>query len=262
VVDKQTEDLGVQMRDLDEFVARARSQNAQHGSQHSKSMDKLSSAVGASFSDISSHFKETLGRVNGLGDDVEAKANELRNSLGLIDESMCQPLSNLREDISNTALRFFDNAGATPEKVQYQYPTDLPRTKAHEVLLAGLDDEPSPSKPAPVVFSDVDTSEATRPPSRPPSSGLDQVRNPLAMSLREVDPNLTAGSIVFEASASTMSLPQDSNAMPSFRRSARMRAPQKQGKGRNAVIMEGPENVPPSAFSQSASSRRKSPRLH
>jgi kinesin family member 11 len=259
VVDEQTRDLDVKMRDLDDFVTRARSENAKHLSQHSKSMQALASTVDASFSSISSHFKETFGRVKDLSTGVEEGVEQLHETLDTLDETVIQPLSGLRNDISTTVLREYQPTGETPERVRYQYRTDLPRTEAHEVLIAGLTDAPTPTKSVPVIFSDLDASEQARSPPLP-ASNLDLGRGHFSMSLREVNPNLTTGSIMFDPAASTMSMQAD-NTMPLFRRSARQ--PKKQAmKGRNAVVtMEGRENVPPTAFSQSLS-RRKSPRLN
>ena len=188
---------------------------------------------------------------------MQGGVEQLREAFDPLDERVVQPLSGLREDVSKAVLREYEPTGETPEKVRYQYRTELPRTEPHEVLIAGLTEAPTPSGAVPVVFSDPDPSEQARSP--PPPSGLDLFRDPLSMSLREVNPNLTTGSILFDASASTMSLQAD-NTLPLFRRSARQ--PKKQAvKGRGAVVtMEGRENVPPPAFSQSLS-RRKSPRL-
>ena len=261
VVDEQTKDLDTKMRDLDDFVTRARSENAKHLRHHSKSMKALASTVDASFSNISSHFNETFGRVKELNGDMEWDVEQLRQNLGPLDETVVQPLGSLREEVANTVLREYEPTGETPEKVKYQYRTDLPRTQPHEVLVAGLTDAPTPTKPVPVIFNDLDSlKDAHSPPLMPPPSSLDVVRHPLSMSLREVNPNLTTGSIMFDPSASTMSLQPD-NTMPLFRKSARQ--PKKQAmKGRNAAFpMEGLENVPPPVFSQSIS-RRKSPRLN
>src|SRR3569833_395618 len=266
VVDEQMKDLDVQMQDLDDFVARARSQNAQHLAQHSESVKRLSMTVGTSFSSISSHFKGTFGRVEGLGSSVDAGTSQLRETLEPLDEDVCQPLSNLRQDISSTVLREYQPTGETPERTQYHYPAELPRTEAHDVLIAGMTDAPTPSRAMPVIFNDMDRSEKARSPTRHTTIGvvdLGPPRNPLGMSLREMNPNLTTGSILFDPAASTLSLQphddDDDNTMPMFRRSTRL--PKKHPKARNIVTMEGRENVPPTAYTQSAS-RKKNPRVH
>jgi len=270
VVEEQTKDLDVKMRDLDDFVTRARSENGKHLQQHAKAVDEYDRTVKGTVSFIDTGCKKALVRVNDIHAEVELGADQLYETISPLGETVVGRLSSLRRDISNTVLREYEPTGETPEKVRYRYHTELPRTEPHEMLIAGLTDAPTPTEPAPVVFSDLDTAEPAssppglrrRPVPPPPpllTPGLDVARDPLSMSLREVNPNLTTGSIAFDASASTLSLQAD-NTMPLFRRSTRQ--PKKQAvKGRGAVAaMEGRENVPPSAFTQSLS-RRKSPRL-
>lgn len=268
VVDEQMKDLDMQMTALDDFVTRARSENAGHHAQHEASVAKLSDTVDSSFSNISSHYKDTFDRVHDLGEKMGSEIENLQEDLQPLDDSLCQPLSKLREDISNTALREYEPTGETPKRVQYQYPTELPRTAPHDILIAGIPDAPSqtpsrptatPSKatPAHSIFNDLDTSEGAKSPSRPASS--DSATNPLSQSLREVNANLTTSGLIFDPSASTMSAvpPTDDNTVPLVKKST-SRIPSKQIK---KVHLDGVENMPPSEFSQSAR-RRKSPRLH
>lgn len=268
VVDEQMKDLAMQMTALDDFVTRARSENAGHHAQHEASVAKLSDTVDSSFSNISSHYKDTFDRVHDLGEKMGSEIENLQEDLQPLDDSLCQPLSKLREDISNTALREYEPTGETPKRVQYQYPTELPRTAPHDILIAGIPDAPSqtpsrptatPSKatPAHSIFNDLDTSEGAKSPSRPASS--DSATNPLSQSLREVNANLTTSGLIFDPSASTMSAvpPTDDNTVPLVKKST-SRIPSKQIK---KVHLDGVENMPPSEFSQSAR-RRKSPRLH
>lgn len=268
VVDEQMKDLDMQMTALDDFVTRARSENAGHHADHEASVAKLSDTVDSSFSNISSHYKDTFDRVHDLGEKMGSEIENLQEDLQPLDDSLCQPLSKLREDISNTALREYEPTGETPKRVQYQYPTELPRTAPHDILIAGIPDAPSqtpsrptatPSKatPAHSIFNDLDTSEGAKSPSRPASS--DSTTNPLSQSLREVNANLTTSGLIFDPSASTMSAvpPTDDNTVPLVKKST-SRIPSKQIK---KVHLDGVENMPPSEFSQSAR-RRKSPRLH
>lgn len=268
VVDEQMKDLDIQMTELDDFVTRARSENAGHHAQHATSVAKLSDTVDSSFSNISSHYKDTYDRVHDLGEKMGTEIENLQEDLQPLDDSLCQPLSKLREDISSTALREYEPTGETPQRVQYHYPTELPRTAAHDVLIAGIPEAslqtpsrpaatPSKTTPAHPIFNDLDTSEGAKSPSRPASS--DSATNPLSQSLREVNANLTTSGLIFDPTASTMSAvpPTDDNTVPLVKKST-SRIPSKQIK---KVHLDGVENMPPSEFSQSAR-RRKSPRLH
>lgn len=262
VVDEQLKDLDVQMRDLDDFVTHARSHNSRHHAQHADSLQQLSSTVETSFGSISAHSKATYERVKHLGDEMEAGTIKLHKHLEPIEEDLRQPLATLREDISSTILREYEPTGDTPAKMRYQYPTELPRTASHQTLIGGVPGIPSPSKTTQLIFNDFDTSDRARSPSRPMSSGLGLERNPLSMSLREVNPNLTTGSLMFDPSASTMSVMStlNENTVPLFKKS-KTRHGNKHGKTKGAVMLEGRENVPLTEFSQSVS-KRKSPRLN
>ena len=299
MVDEQVKDLGVQMEALDDFVTRARTENAGHHDKHVTSMQGLSSTVEHSYSSISSHFKTTFDRVRTLGEDMDAEAADLlQEGIEPLGETVCQPLANLREEVAATSLQEYQPTGDTPEKAAYHFPTSLPRTALHEVLIADLHEAPTPSREVttstsagPVIFADLDHPNLLRSPAARPSAaagrastarastlslvpaGNTEQRHPLAMSLREVNPNtanLTTGSIMmFDPSASTMSLSgagagasssagrEENLTLPLFKRSTRSRGAKKQG----MAVVEGRENVPPGVFTQSTS-RRKSPRLH
>lgn len=256
------EDLDVQMRLLDDFVTHARSQNSEHLAQHAESIKGLSSTVEQSFSNISNHFTETFSRVHELGDEMECEVKDLNESWEPTEENLMQPLSSLRHEISSTSLQEYEPTGQTPEKKQYRYPTELPRTAPVEVTATHTPDKTSttPSRLAlpPVIFNDFDASERARSPCRSTSSGPDT-------SLREVNPNmtatnLTAGAILFEPTASVLSVHQD-NTIPMYRKSSRIPGKASNTSLKPASAAGGLENVPPSVFAQSTS-RRKSPRLN
>ncbi|KAI1477098.1 kinesin-domain-containing protein [Daldinia eschscholtzii] len=195
VVDEQMKDLHEQMTSLDDFVSRARSQNAVHHDDHADSMENLSSTVEGSYANIANHFKSTYSRVQDLGSEMEIDVVNVQTSLEPLSEKLCQPLSNLREDINGTMLQEYQPTGETPRKTTYEYPTELPHTRPHEVLLRELNGEPSPSKAK--VFSDSDpTLSENRSPSRHFSSEStfplsERDHNPLSMSLQEARAGLT-----------------------------------------------------------------------
>lgn len=273
VVDEQMKDLEVQMTDLDDFVTRARSENAEHHSRHSESMTKLSNTVGTSFSDISSHYQGTVSRVQTLGSDMATDVHELEADLEPLGDRVCQPLGELRKDIESTKLRDYVPTGETPEKVEYRYPTQLPRTTSHDALIASMHGGPvvatpsrsiaSPTKrtPATQVFNDFDDSERARSPTRPSSSDSATRNPPFKSSLRDLNTNMTNNSLLFDPTVSTMSLlpaPEaDENTVPIVKKHA-SRIP---GKGPSKKMrLDGVENLPPTEGRESTS-RRKSPRL-
>ncbi|TGJ82425.1 hypothetical protein E0Z10_g6343 [Xylaria hypoxylon] len=290
VVDEQMRDLNEQMTSLDDFVTRARSQNAQQDDQHTISLQGLSSTVEDSYTNIGDHFKTTCARVEELGSEMDMDIKAAEEALEPLPVNVCQPLADLREDISSTVIREYQPTGDTPQKLTYEYPTELPRTQAHASLIAKLNGEPSPSKAA--VFADTDTTHLeNRSPSRPTTSDgsaslTDRGRNPLSKSLRELHPNVNNNNVIssFDQRASTTIHGFSSSAgpgslmgaeddipegmtMPLFKKSKTTRS----RTSRSTLNAEGRENLPPLAtlvpgggkeiFSQSIT-RRKSPRLN
>lgn len=293
VVDEQMRDLDTQMQDLDNFVTRARSQNATSLSQGVGAVQQLSQAVEGSFTEISARSKDTFGRVKEVGEELEADHAELQEALDPLDDNVCQPLANLRQTMKNTILQEYQPTGETPEKVQYLYPTELPRTTVPTSLLEHLDEDNQPSdtpcKAPPSIFNDLesDAIDGFVGPKSPSSSSTvsastnatsNQPRHPLGMSLREVNPNLATGGIHFDATASTLSLGSglaraangkegDNSTLPMFRRSTRSASTNSSKASANGKVAGnknaslGSENVPPSSALSQSMSRRKSPRL-
>ncbi|KAL2757060.1 hypothetical protein ACRALDRAFT_1075762 [Sodiomyces alcalophilus JCM 7366] len=146
VVGEQRENLHVQMEALDEFVTRARSENAAHHERHAAAMDNLSGTVEESLDSIATHFTTTFERVKDLGTEMETETEEAGRKLEPLGEQVCEPLGDLREEIMATSIKEYEPTGETPVKVQYQYPTDLPRTESHRKLLAELNGDASPRK--------------------------------------------------------------------------------------------------------------------
>ncbi|KAI5859567.1 kinesin-domain-containing protein [Durotheca rogersii] len=289
VVDEQMRDLDEQMTSLDDFVTRAHSQNTLHHNRTSSSMQSLSSTVEGSYANIADHFRATYSRVQDLGSEMDADITDAQTCLEPLPTTLCQPLSDLREDIRGTILQEYLPTGETPQKRNYEYPTELPQTEAHETLLRKLNSTATPSRAK--VFADADPALAeNRSPSRRLASDnsfplSDRDHNPLSMSLREVHPNLnTTGTLYFDTrtniavhgfSASlgpgvtedTAADADGDQAMPLLKKSRTTRSKS----GRRTVNAEGRENLPllssvipgggPEIFSQSIS-RRKSPRLN
>lgn len=299
VVNEQMQDLDVQMRDLDDFVTSAKSFNAQHHESHAQDVASLDSTVQQSFKDISNHCTETLSRVQQLGSQMEADIKYFRETLDPLDEELCQPLADLREDIQSTEMKEYEPTGETPERVVYDFPRELPRTAAHEALIADMRDDPTPTKAAPVssavaaamVFSDhheelehdlgvvSPVRVVLKTPSRPTSSCSDKSATVKSMSLREVNPNLGSSSsgANFDGpvgAGAALAVPSvgAGDGMMMMKGSiggvgagigttgARTTRMARFSKKTIGSIGEGAENVPP-GHSLRSSTRRKSPRL-
>lgn len=268
-------DIEIQMRALDDFVTRARSQNAQHHDSHVQSLQNLSGTVKSSYNNIGSHFTSTYERVRDLGEEMATKTSLLQENLTPLDSALRQPLSQLRENIASTTLVEYQPTGETPQKVQYTYPTDLPRTDAHENLLAAMRKPASPRKSpsksmscmVPVVFNDAEQParrlfshslgptalRSTAPDAeRPTTSG--------STGLRELDANANTAPVASPDTEMT------GTQIPSFKKSMSAgggKLPVLKHK-KSVVALEGRENVNPNvaALQQVQSTgRRRSPRI-
>ncbi|GKU03902.1 kinesin family member 11 [Fusarium langsethiae] len=275
-VDEQIKDLDVQMEALDDFVTRARTENSHHHETHNRSVEALSNTVEESFGNISAHFKSTFDRVKNLGEEMEVDLGDLQDGLEPLKDQLCQPLANLREDVTGTALQEYQPTGETPAKIQYHYPTDLPRTEDHDLIISSIDEVITPTKnnestdkDATIVFADLDSSphKMMTSPVRPATrmsmvSASEHMGMP--SSLREVNPNvpgnLTTGSVNYNPRASITSMPPE-RTMPLFKRPTRVTRSTKKVGSRDPIISEGGENVLPTALEESLS-RRKSPRIN
>ena len=280
IVDAQMSNMATQMKALDDFVTRAQGQNATHHDQHTGSLRNLSSTVKSSFDNIGMHFTSTYDRVRELGEDMSAKTTTFHNALAPLDEHLCEPLACLRENIENTDLQEYQATGETPQKTQYTYPTDLPRTEAHDNLLAAMranimseEQLSSPSKVpvmVPVIFNDDNLEEDDTLPlasfrssrSSRATSDSEKRRNTSA-GLREVDVNTM--------NMSTMSVPaliSDDGSLsqvPNFRKSVKGegKLPVVKATKKSMVSFEGRENsvnLSGSLLAQQSTGRRRSPR--
>jgi kinesin family protein 11 len=257
-------DMETQMQALDDFVTRARSQNAQHHDSHVRSLGGLSATVKSSYANIGDHFTSTYERVRDLGDEMSTKTSSLQDTLAPLESILQKPLIDLRSTITSTTLQEYQPTGETPQKIQYQYPTELPRTAPHENLLAALrrPSRSSPSKPqmVPVIFNDAmdgissENNTAT-------STSLFSASMPATTTggLREIDVNINAASLnISPDSIDTLSKePSQQHAL--FKRSTSGKLPVlRSGKKAAVAPAEGRENSAP-VLAQSTG-RRRSPR--
>ncbi|KAI1177354.1 P-loop containing nucleoside triphosphate hydrolase protein [Nemania sp. FL0916] len=301
VVDEQLQDLEEQMTSLDDFVTRARSQNAQHHDQHKESLQDLSNTVSDSYTSIGDRFRTIYSRTEQLGSEMDLDIKAAEEPLAPVFEDLCEPLANLRQDISSAVIQEYQPTGETPQKMTYEYPTELPRTRAHPSLIAKFNGQPSPSKAAVFVDADPTLAENRSPCRVATSAGVDDNNSTTASadrvsriaSLRELHPNVNNGNTGDphrRASATAAhglssggaqggigsllmsaedDIPEDVT-MPLVKKSRTTRG----GRGSKLIGIasaEGRENLPPLAtivpgggreiFSQSIT-RRKSPRLN
>ena len=201
-VKEQMQHLDAQLLGLDDIVGRIQEQNNTHHDAHAASLGRLASDVQASYGNIGEHFQTSFTRIEELDMDMGERATALRETLPSLNagSDIRQPLSELRADLEADALEEYKITGETPQRVQYSYPHNLPRTEQHETLLARLHGSPlgspskrSPTKASPIkaqIFTDAssasDTS-STRPGSSTPG-GLREVNINTMTTLTDLPP--------------------------------------------------------------------------
>ncbi|KAL5630790.1 hypothetical protein BROUX41_000662 [Berkeleyomyces rouxiae] len=256
VVEEQVADLSTQMDALDDIVARVKAENSRHHQSSLAATDQLAMTVGKSFEAISSHFSTTFERINGLEETVAVDAADAISQLDPIQGNICQPLADLRTDISSRQIREYTATGSTPKRVQYTFPTSLPRTAPLSSLLSKAEESVATDeldKEGDAVFTDAD------PPVSPSPRAFESAAPASGLGLREVNPNTS--SVIFEHTiTTTIPLAPDSdddggNPATRFRKNTRRLTAKK------ANLLEGRENqLPPPGLAQSLS-RRKGSRL-
>ncbi|PYH91239.1 kinesin-domain-containing protein [Aspergillus ellipticus CBS 707.79] len=280
IVDAQMNDMSKQMEALDDFVAKARSQNGLYRDAHLSSLQNMSSNVYQSYSSMNEKFMELGGRLGELQEGSIQQQINLQESAMPLSDDVRRPLIDLRDHMRNRKFEEYVSTGVTPKKRRYEYPSDLPRTEAHDSIKSRIrtsrqfsalpfsgEDSLSPLGSSPgtppskgFVFNDAEDEVGTLPPKTKVT--------PSNTGLREVDANVVKplgsnakGSALARKSSTTASdkpldtmantpEPEDADQPPAKRRCSNLtttdsKLSQKMLTKKMAGMMEGPENVPP-----------------
>lgn len=203
IVDAQMSDMGTQMEALDDFVAKARSQNGRFHESHLGSLNAMVKNARDSRSNVYGQLDGFTGRVEQLQDDVDMHTQNLEQATAPLHAEVRQPLLEMRSNIQSHPLKEYVPTGITPQKRRYEYPSEMPQTEAHDGLRTRhrtskqftalpfseeeQHDSPAPTSPQaspPKKFVYNDTPEEvghSLPSSAPPPSNT---------GLREVDLNV------------------------------------------------------------------------
>ncbi len=128
--------MAVQMAALDEFVTRAREQNGRHHDSHCESLKDLSANVRQTFGNVDDTLQSTSARIHNHSAVWRGDIGSLENSLSPFSRSIQTPLAELMANHESKPLIEYVATGETPQKKDWTYPTNLPRTESHESLLA------------------------------------------------------------------------------------------------------------------------------
>lgn len=137
IVNGQKAQMDNQLVALDEIVSRVRSQNEEHHDAHTASLSQLASNVQDSYRNLGEHFETSYSRTQALDVDMQERAEVLVQTLPELAEEgeIRRSLRVLREENGSAAMAEYSITGDTPARMQYTYPTVLPRTENHETLL-------------------------------------------------------------------------------------------------------------------------------
>ncbi|KAF7516259.1 hypothetical protein PCG10_002372 [Penicillium crustosum] len=134
IVDAQMSDMGTQMEALDDFVAKARSQNGRFHESHLGSLNAMVKNARESRSNVYGQLDGFTGRVEQLQDDVDMHTENLEQATAPLHAEVRQPLLEMRSNIQNHPLKEYVPTGITPQKRRYEYPSEMPQTEAHDGL--------------------------------------------------------------------------------------------------------------------------------
>ena len=244
IVDKQVDDMAIQMQALDRFVSKAHTHNDSCHDSRVAALDKVVTAVHSTHTQTKAWLDTDRRRLEALETEIVSPQGFLEGALKGLEESICAPLVNLRETALAAQLQEYRTTGETPQKVEYSYPLSLPRTEPHEQLLGRtasvIDELPdllegplSPSKAA--VFTDGLPAPAADTPARPATTDG---------SLREIttNPRGALEPMLVEAKTELESLSRSAMAPPPLKRHATENS--KVARGRPQPTKLDRENLP------------------
>lgn len=167
--------MATQMAALDEFVTRARSQNDSHHVDRVQSLGRLVSNAQDGFAHLQAESDASKISLEDFGSEYNGQIAGLNNLFVSFDEETRLPLQGLRTEFSDTNLMEYTPTGQTPQKRDWDYPTELPRTENHESIIAKLRGLPDPALTA-------KTPSSARTPARSPRKQASPRKGPASPS--------------------------------------------------------------------------------
>ncbi|KAJ5810693.1 uncharacterized protein N7503_002911 [Penicillium pulvis] len=287
IVDAQMSDMSKQMEALDDFVAKARSHNGRFHEAQLGSLAAIDSSVRGSRKAIRAHLDGFGGRAGQLQGDIDMHTANMKHCTAPLQKEVRQPLVNLRDNFESHPMKEYIPSGVTPKKRKYDYPTHLPRTESHDGLrsrhrtskqfTALPFNEEEDTQPAP-VSSPPTSSPAKAFVYSDPVEEIETRRSSMAVTynntgLREVDLNVakTLSDIADDTpipskpdtpvhipvvdldntpakdESEPTTLKRRRSDSTSMTNTVESKLPQKMLSKKMAGMMEGRENVPPSA---------------
>jgi kinesin family member 11 len=214
-----------QLQALDGIVGRIRKTNDAHHESHLISLNHLSSTAEASYTSIGTQFKSSLDNVKELDSDISDRVSFFREMLSQVSPSgpVLETLHDLASQIGDRQLDEYHPTGNTPKRTTYEYPTSLPRTQSHDVLIAKARNQStdsgdgtgskSPNKAK--IFADADNSAV---PSSPSASRPATSNSVASSGLKELDVNVMGMHVGGGATSSVLQAAADVLEKPAMKR--------------------------------------------
>lgn len=145
IVDAQLAQMTTQMAALDEFVTRARSQNDSHHVDRVQALTDVVSRARDGFGALEKDSEESSTALKDLTQHQKRQRSELEQLTVILEEETRHPLLQLKTEVSGSTLSEYVPTGQTPQKRDWNYPSDLPRTESHDSIIARLRGLPDPA---------------------------------------------------------------------------------------------------------------------
>ncbi|CAF9916462.1 MAG: hypothetical protein GOMPHAMPRED_001014 [Gomphillus americanus] len=161
IVETQIRDMTSQMQALDESVIRAKSHNKSYCVSNNDLVEKMADSIMEAHGLVADAVSTSKDAIRSLKDyltSYKSSTTELSADLAV---SVQQPLSELRNSITSTALAEYTVTGITPQKTTYTYPRVLASTASHATILG----KKLPQEEDPLVLPIPDLLESITPPS-------------------------------------------------------------------------------------------------
>ena len=138
IVDAQVSQMATQMITLDEFVTRARSQNDSHHAERLRTLRCVRSRAQDTCNALEADSHGTQKLVEGFAEDQKQQNMDMQVLVDALGEDTRKPLLELTHELSDSTQIEYTPTGQTPQKRDWIYPTQLPRTENHDTIIAKL----------------------------------------------------------------------------------------------------------------------------
>jgi kinesin family member 11 len=234
IVDAQLSEMSQQMSALDAFVTRARTQNNKSHEDHISGLLQFQLEVAQLQNEVAETIRKRDTDLQVLHNDAEASTTELNECMETFGAEAREALQTLHAQVDDSPMQEYMSTGETPQKRDWTYPTELPSTANHEVIIARTRGLPESSAELLATRTPGQSPRKRGSPRKSPTKTrspkkakvyndsdhaqlLDNLTEPIK-GLREIDMNVVAGSNNVESH--TISFSKSMSGQPPLKRHA------------------------------------------